>query len=54
MVGLAKVFTGWSWGNKGTPDLSDNRFNGNEADRERDIALDRLGRLAGAGGWSRA
>lgn len=35
--GLAKVFTGWSWGNKGTPDLSDNRFSGNEVDREREI-----------------
>jgi len=35
--GLAKVFTGWSWGNKGTPDLSDNRFNGNEVDREREL-----------------
>ncbi|HQR56729.1 MAG TPA: DUF1800 domain-containing protein [Burkholderiaceae bacterium] len=35
--GLAKVFTGWSWGNEGTPDLQDNRFFGNEADRKREI-----------------
>jgi uncharacterized protein (DUF1800 family) len=35
--GLAKVFTGWSWGNVGTPDLSDNRFFGNEVDRSREI-----------------
>ena len=35
--GLAKVFTGWSWGNTGTPDLQDNRFFGNEADRAREI-----------------
>jgi uncharacterized protein (DUF1800 family) len=35
--GLAKVFTGWSWGNTGTPDLQDNRFFGNEADRMREI-----------------
>jgi uncharacterized protein (DUF1800 family) len=35
--GLAKVFTGWSWGNEGTPDLQDNRFFGNEVDRKREI-----------------
>jgi uncharacterized protein (DUF1800 family) len=35
--GLAKVFTGWSWGNTGTPDLQDNRFFGNEVDRMREI-----------------
>jgi uncharacterized protein (DUF1800 family) len=35
--GLAKVFTGWSWGNTGTPDLQDNRFFGNEVDRAREI-----------------
>ncbi len=31
--GLAKVFTGWSWGNTGTPNLTDDRFFGNEVDR---------------------
>jgi uncharacterized protein (DUF1800 family) len=30
--GLAKVFTGWSWGNQGTPDPSNGRFSGNPAD----------------------
>jgi len=35
--GLAKVFTGWSWGNTGTPNLTDDRFFGNEADRAREI-----------------
>ena len=31
---LAKVFTGWSWGNQGTPDPSNNRFFGNTAARD--------------------
>jgi uncharacterized protein (DUF1800 family) len=30
--GLARVFTGWSWGNQGTPDPSNGRFSGNPAD----------------------
>jgi uncharacterized protein (DUF1800 family) len=33
IVGLAKVFTGWSWGG---PDKSDTRFNGGNADPSRD------------------
>jgi uncharacterized protein (DUF1800 family) len=35
--GLARVFTGWSWGNKGTPDPSNARFLGQVADREREL-----------------
>jgi uncharacterized protein (DUF1800 family) len=35
--GLAKVFTGWSWGNTGMPDPQDNRFFGNEVDRMREV-----------------
>ncbi len=31
---LAKVFTGWSWGNQGTADPSNNRFFGNAAARD--------------------
>jgi uncharacterized protein (DUF1800 family) len=35
--GLAKVFTGWSWGNTGTPDPSNGRFGGNPADPQRRV-----------------
>ncbi|WP_137936592.1 DUF1800 domain-containing protein [Chitinivorax sp. B] len=34
VTGLAKVFTGWSWGG---PDLSDARFNGSVKDPNRDV-----------------
>jgi uncharacterized protein (DUF1800 family) len=35
--GLAKVFTGWSWGNEGTADPSNGRFAGNPADPMRRV-----------------
>jgi uncharacterized protein (DUF1800 family) len=35
--GLAKVFTGWSWGNTGTADPSNGRFAGNPADPMRRV-----------------
>lgn len=35
--GLAKVFTGWSWGNEGTADPSNGRFSGNPADPMRRV-----------------
>lgn len=35
--GLAKVFTGWSWGNEGAPDPSNGRFFGNPADPMRRV-----------------
>jgi uncharacterized protein (DUF1800 family) len=35
--GLAKVFTGWSWGNQGTADPSNGRFAGNPADPMRRV-----------------
>lgn len=35
--GLAKVFTGWGWGNKGAPDPSNARFLSQVADREREL-----------------
>ena len=35
--GLAKVFTGWSWGNDGTADPSNGRFAGNPADPMRRV-----------------
>ena len=34
---LAKVFTGWSWGNQGTPDPSNTRFGGGNADPMRRV-----------------
>lgn len=34
---LARVFTGWSWGNVGTPDPSNGRFFGNPADPMRRV-----------------
>jgi uncharacterized protein (DUF1800 family) len=35
--GLAKVFTGWSWGNEGTADPTNGRFSGNPADPMRRV-----------------
>jgi uncharacterized protein (DUF1800 family) len=35
--GLAKVFTGWSWGNQGAPDPTNGRFAGNPADPMRRV-----------------
>ena len=35
--GLAKVFTGWSWGNEGAADPSNGRFAGNPADPMRRV-----------------
>jgi uncharacterized protein (DUF1800 family) len=35
--GLAKVFTGWSWGNEGAPSLTANRFFGRERDPRRSV-----------------
>ncbi|HXF44593.1 MAG TPA: DUF1800 domain-containing protein [Burkholderiaceae bacterium] len=35
--GLAKVFTGWSWGNEGAPDPTNGRFFGNPADPMRRV-----------------
>jgi uncharacterized protein (DUF1800 family) len=35
--GLAKVFTGWSWGNQGAADASNGRFAGNPADPMRRV-----------------
>jgi len=35
--GLAKVFTGWSWGNEGAADPSNGRFSGNPADPMRRV-----------------
>jgi len=34
---LAKVFTGWSWGNQGAPDPSNTRFGGGNADPMRRV-----------------
>jgi len=34
---LAKVFTGWSWGNQGTPDPSNTRFTGGNPDPMRRV-----------------
>jgi uncharacterized protein (DUF1800 family) len=34
---LAKVFTGWSWGNQGTPDPSNTRFGGGNPDPMRRV-----------------
>ncbi len=34
---LAKVFTGWSWGNQGTPDPTNARFSGSTRDAMRNV-----------------